>query len=153
MGPITSLKFLLEHKKINLVVFLSGPHLPFLWLIKANTSQCTHSCYDVIDYCTICACMYSTKCDDVTVIRLIFMSCTCVNTDHSTVWAKGCGCQSARASWCHQWNCPSTPSPAVRQTCWLLKIQGRSGQSDSAQMSPLLLQGKLCLCCLVHNNL
>lgn len=63
------------------------------------------------------------------------MSYDCANTDHSTVWAKGCGCQSARASWCHRWNCQSTPSPAARRTCQLPKIRGRSGQSDSAQSS------------------
>lgn len=73
----------------------------------------------------------------IRVLWLIFMSCYCADTDHSTVWARGCGCQSARALWCLRWSCQSTPSPAVRQTCWLQKIQGRSGQSGSLRSPPL----------------
>lgn len=89
---------------------------------------------------TVGKCLWEmAQCDNATAVWLTFMSCGCANTDHSTVWAKACGCQSARALWCHQWNCQSTPSPAVRRTCWLLKIQGRSGQSNSTQRSARLV--------------
>lgn len=97
-------------------LYVSGPHYPYMLGVLI---------------CVIA------KCYNARVVWLTFMSCDCSNKDHSTVWAKGCGCQSARASWCHQWNCQSTPSPAARQTCWLLKIQGRSGQSDPFQSSTL----------------
>lgn len=45
-----------------------------------------------------------------------------------TVWVKAFGCQSARASWFLQWSCPSTPSPAVRQTCWWQKTLEKCGE-------------------------
>lgn len=98
------------------------------WLFKANMSVLIPA---ISLHIVPCMLLVLIKFDNVTVVWLTFMSCGCANTDHSTVWAKGCGCQSVRASWCHQWNCQSIPSPAVRQTCWLQKIQGRSGQSDS----------------------
>lgn len=91
-------------------------------------------CFSICKYCCVCTqcvLLCKTNCGYVMVMQLAFMSCDHANTDHSTVWAKGCGCLSAKALLCHRWNCQSTPLPAVRQTCWLRKIQGRSGQSDS----------------------
>ena len=111
--------------------------------------NCTHykNCMKSCDVIFACLCFHTlykmcwcviTRCVIATVMWLIFMSRVRANTDRSTVWARACGCQSARASWCHRWSCPSTPSPAARQTCWLPRIRGRSGQCDSAQSSTLL---------------
>ena len=128
-GPSWKIQKCLMKSRFNVLaiqigpLYVPGPHNPCILCLKMY-----------IQYVLMCV---RAKHYNPRVVWLTFMTCDCSNKDHSTVWAKGCGCPSARALWCHQWNCQSTPSPAARRTCWLLKIQGRSGQSEPFQSSTL----------------